>query len=407
MRSFPKSPSSDLVSEGGASHDGALSVARMNKTDLSQLATLIRQKRDELLAHWRQEVRLLPIAEHLDAPTLNNHIPDLLEELACELEAACDETLIEAHLKQNPVIHGLDRLRIGFDVEEVVTEYNVLRDAIQTLAERHDIGVQGGAARIVNRVLDRAIGLAVKTYATQKALEVQQRREEHLSFVVHDLKSPLNAMSMATSLLKRKFPDEVKDEEAVMMLDTIHRNAERLNALIGKVLHEEANLNTITSLRLQRRDIDLWALVEALINDLQPLAENSDTRLTNNIPKDLIVFADAHLLSQVFQNLLSNAIEYTPGGKILIGATRESGNDVVQCWVIDDGDGIPEERIDKVFERLETDPEKAGGTGLGLAIVKEVVEAHGGQVSVESKLKEGTTFRFTLPGKDPLSEEAH
>jgi signal transduction histidine kinase len=106
-------------------------------------------------------------------------------------------------------------------------------------------------------------------------------------------------------------------------------------------------------------------------------------------------------LEQVFQNLLSNAIEYTPGGKIMIGATTKSANDVVECWVIDDGAGIPEERIDKVFERLETDPEKAGGTGLGLAIVKEVVEAHGGQVTVESKLEEGTTFRFTLPGKLP------
>jgi len=74
----------------------------MNKTDLGQLAMLIRQKHDELLAHWRGEVRLLAIAEHLDVPTLDDHIPDLLEELACELEAACDETLIEAHLKQNP-----------------------------------------------------------------------------------------------------------------------------------------------------------------------------------------------------------------------------------------------------------------------------------------------------------------
>ncbi len=158
----------------------------MNESDLDQLATLIRQKRDELLAHWRGEVRRLPIAQHLDAPTLNDHIPDLLEELACELEASCDETLIEAHLKENPVIHGLERLRIGFDVEEVVAEYNVLRDAMQSLAERNGISLQGSAARIVNRVLDRAIGLAVKTYATQKALEVQQRREEHLSFVVHD-----------------------------------------------------------------------------------------------------------------------------------------------------------------------------------------------------------------------------
>ncbi len=378
----------------------------MNNQDLDYLATLIRERRDELLAHWREEVRLLPVAQHLDAPTLNDHIPDLLEELACELEASCDETLIEAYLKENPIIHGLDRLRIGFDVEEVVAEYNVLRDAIQTLTERYGRGLQGWAARIVNRVLDRAIGLAVKTYATQKALEVQQRREEHLSFVVHDLKTPLAAISLATSFLERKFPDEAKDEEAVITLNTMRRNAKRLSALIVKVLREEANLDTITSLQLQRREVELWVLVEGLINDLQPLIQNSNTSISNTISKDLIIFADPHLLTQVFQNLLSNAIEYTPGGKITIGARVISPDDVVECWVSDDGAGIPEDLIEKVFERLETDPEKKGGTGLGLAIVKEVVEAHRGQVTVESKLEEGATFRFTLPSKGPSGDEA-
>lgn len=383
----------------GASHNGNLRGNKMNTRDLEQLATLIRQKRDDLLTHWRKEVRRLPIAQHLDTPTLNDHIPDLLEELACELETSCDETLIDAHLKENPIIHGLERLRIGFDVEEVVAEYNVLRDAIQSLVERDGARLQGPAARIVNRVLDRAIGLAVKTYATQKAMEVQQRREEHLSFVVHDLKTPLAAMSMAALLLERKFPAEAKDEEVEIMLNTMHRNAERLHALILKVLSEEANLDTITSLQLQRREVDLWPLVEALIKDLQPLTENSGAWIKHTIPKDLIIFADPHLLGQVFQNLLSNAIEYTPGGEIVIGAKAIS--DAVECWVSDEGAGIPEDRIARVFERLETDPEKQGGTGLGLAIVKEVVEAHGGQVTVESKLKEGTTFRFTIPEKAP------
>lgn len=378
----------------------------MKNQDLDYLATLIRERRDDLLAHWREEVRLLPVAQNLDTPTLNDHIPDLLEELACELEASCDERLIEAYLKENPIIHGLDRLRIGFDVEEVVAEYNVLREAIQTLAERYGRGLQGQAARIVNRVLDRAIGLAVKTYATQKALEVQQRREEHLSFVVHDLKTPLAAISLATSLLERKFPDAAKDEEAVVTLNTMRRNAERLSALVVKVLREEANLDTVTSLQLQRREVELWVLIEGLINDLEPLIQNSNTSISNTISKDLIVFADPHLLTQVFQNLLSNAIDYTPGGKITIGARAISTDDLVECWVSDDGAGIPEELIEKVFERLETDPEKKGGTGLGLAIVKEVVEAHRGQVTVESKLEEGATFRFTLPGKGSLSDEA-
>jgi signal transduction histidine kinase len=103
----------------------------------------------------------------------------------------------------------------------------------------------------------------------------------------------------------------------------------------------------------------------------------------------------------VFQNLLSNAIEYTPGGEIMVLAREISAEGAVECLVSDEGAGIPEELIDKIFERLETDPEKEGGTGLGLAIVKEVVEAHGGQVTVQSRLKEGTTFRFTLPEKAP------
>lgn len=85
-----------------------------------------------------------------------------------------------------------------------------------------------------------------------------------------------------------------------MVLNTIHRNAKRLNALIVKVLHEEANLDTITSLQLQRREVDLWPLVEALVDDLQPLSAELRNRITNAIPKDLIVFADAHRLSQVF-----------------------------------------------------------------------------------------------------------
>jgi RsbT co-antagonist protein rsbRD N-terminal domain len=96
---------------------------------LYELATLIRRERDALLAGWRHEVRQLSVAHNLDVPTLNDHIPDLLEELACELEACSEDSMIEG-LKENPVTHGLDRLRLGFDVEEVVAEYNALRGTV-------------------------------------------------------------------------------------------------------------------------------------------------------------------------------------------------------------------------------------------------------------------------------------
>jgi signal transduction histidine kinase len=368
----------------------------LSTDNLHILAALIRRERDTLLAEWRQEVRQLSVAHQLDVPTLNDHIPDLLEELAYELEASSDESMI-GELKKTSVIHGLDRLRIGFDVEEVVAEYNALRGVIQDLIERHGLRLGGSVNRTINRVIDMSIGLAVKTYATQKALEIQQRREEHLAFVAHDLRSPLAAIAMAAKLLERTVPDVVKDKQAAMLLGTMHRNVNRLNLLVVKVVEEDANLKAKVNQKVERREVKLKALVEVLVSDLSPLAAASNLTLINTVPEELAAFADAGMLTLIFQNLISNAIDYTPNGEVSIGARKIEESAAIECWVSDNGAGIPADRLEKVFDKLETDPNKKSGIGLGLAIVKQFVEAHGGQVVVESELGRGSTFRFTIP----------
>lgn len=373
----------------------------MSTENLDALASLIRGEHDILLAEWRQEVRQLSVAHNLDVPTLNDHIPDLLEELACALEACSDGSMIKG-LKDNPITHGLDRLRLGFDVEEVVAEYNALRSVIQDLVERHDLRLRGAVNRTINRVIDVSIGLAVKTYAAQKALEIQQRREEHLAFVAHDLRTPLAAIATAAQLLERAVPEVIRDERAATLLETMHRNLGRLNSLVVKVVQEEANLKTKLNERAERREVNLRSLVEVLANDLAPLAAASNLHLINNVPAELTAFADANMLSLIFQNLISNAINYTPGGEVLIGAERNKESTSVDCWVSDSGAGISADRLEKVFDKLETDPDKKSGMGLGLAIVKQFVEAHGGRVSVDSKPGEGSTFRFTIPGQESL-----
>ncbi len=370
----------------------------MSSEKLDALAALIRQERDTLLAEWRQEVRQLSVAHNLDVPTLNDHIPDLLEELACELEVCSDGSMIEG-LKENPITHGLDRLRLGFDVEEVVAEYNALRGVIQDLIERHDLRLRGVVNRTINRVIDVSIGLAVKTYATQKALEIQQRREDHLTFVAHDLRSPLSAIAMAAKLLETTVPAVGKDERAAMLLETMHRNVTHLNSLVVKVVQEEANLKAQVNEKVERQEVKLRALVGVLVSDLSPLAAASNLSLTNEVPEELTAFADANMLTLIFQNLISNAIDYTPNGDVTIGAKKIKESAALECWVSDSGAGIPADRLDKVFDKLETDPDKKSGMGLGLAIVKQFVEAHGGQVAVESELGQGSTFRFTIPYK--------
>jgi len=176
----------------------------------------------------------------------------------------------------------------------------------------------------------------------------------------------------------------------------LRRNIGRLDALIKRVLQEEGNLQLDDSPKVEKREFDLWSLVESIIQDLYPIATDVHTTLVNNVPNDMTIYADARLLGQVFQNLISNALKFTPNGRVIVGA--QGANGFAQCWVEDTGAGIDAERRDKIFEKLETDqqPDKRG-VGLGLAIVKQVVELHGGTVAVESRVGEGSTFTFEIP----------
>jgi two-component system, OmpR family, phosphate regulon sensor histidine kinase PhoR len=375
----------------------------MTINDLNKLATLIKQERHVLLSRWRQQVQQLPSARQLDIPTLNDHIPGLLDELATALQSKSDQTIPEALLEASPPAHGLQRLENAFDIEEVVAEYNILRGCVHDLADENGLNLQGKPFHIINRVLDHAIGLALQTYATERALDVQRRREEYLAFVAHDLRTPLNAISLAGRVLELKLPAQGASAETAQMLKALRRNVQQLEGLVGKVLEENTSLHTEIGIKLERRELDLWPLVEALIHDLHPVAGTASSQLVNKVPDDLVVYADASLLRRVFQNLIANAIRYTPRGEVIIGARELGAERAIECWVSDNGAGIPEELLEKVFDKGEADPEIAGGSGLGLAIVKTFTEAHGGTVTVESKEGIGSTFRFSLPAKTQAS----
>jgi len=370
----------------------AVHAGRMTVENLQQLAVLVQQDKQRLLAAWRQQVRQLPSARHLDEPTLRDHIPSLLDELVECLRRESNQTIAETLISGSPPLHGLERFENGFDIVEVVAEYNILRGCIHAHAEAHELALNGKAFHILNRVLDEAIGLAVQTFATQQALEVQRRRDEYLAFITHDLRTPLSAVSMATRVLEMR-PNDI---DTGPMLRTLRRNLRHLETLVDRVLKESAHIQDDANVRLERRLIDLWPLVEGLIHDLEPVAGTSTTRLVNAVPAELVAYADASLIRRVLQNLIANAITFTPRGEVTIGARAVEPEGSVECWVQDNGSGIPAELLDHVFDKLTSGREE-GGTGLGLAIVKSFVEAHGGTVSVDSMPGQGALFRFTLP----------
>src|SRR5215472_6077605 len=215
--------------------------------DLHKLADLLRGHRAELLATWRREVRRLPAARDLDVPTLNDHIPDVLEELAGALISGETQSVMDLQLEHSPKVHGTERFRAGFDIVEVVAEYNIIQELVQTLADENAVDCSGDVSRIMNRVFDRAIAAAVDTFARQKTLEVQQRREEHLAFIMHDLKTPLAAMRTARILLQRNLPESAQSGVVGNMLELIERNAARVDALLKVATQEQYNIAVSTS----------------------------------------------------------------------------------------------------------------------------------------------------------------
>jgi len=373
----------------------------MRNQNLTRWAEVLQRQRDDLMLRWRNKVQQATRARNLDALSASDHVAAVLDDVAAALLKGQKKSLAALSVDTATEIHGIERLREGFNLIDIVADYNALREAIQEFADSNHITITGRVRAILDRVLDKTIAVAAQTYSEQKALEIQKQREEHLSFIVHDLKTPLSAVSTAAKILDSILPDEDKNERVTTMLQIVERNTQRLNALISRVIQEETSLEragpeSAFPTKVEKRDLDLWPLIEALIHDLQPLTEPKGIRIRNDVPSNRVIFADPVLISRVFQNLLSNAIEYTSDGEIIVGAAGDEGQDI-RCWVRDCGKGIPEDRLSKVFDKLETDPQRRGGDGLGLAIVKQVIEAHGGTISVTSKLGEGSRFEFVLP----------
>ena len=358
-------------------------------------AEILDSRREQVLAEWRKRLRTIERAESLDNPTLNDHIPSLLDVISLSLRQQRAVLPDEMNMSVSKG-HGLQRWWIGLDIVEVVAGYNALRAALLDFYESQHLSLAGNSGHIVNEVIDTAVALAMKSYADEKVAELQRFRSERLSFVTHDLKTPLSAIHAAAHVLETRI-NSLDENTQRKMLGVIQRNITRMDMLITKVLQEERTTEINAS--LESREIDLWPLIHSLIRDMLPLAEGDGTAIQNLVAEDVVVFADPRVLTQIFQNLLSNAIKYTHAGEIAVTA-EVLDNGIVECVISDNGEGIPEERLGMIFDKFESDPAHEG-TGLGLAIVKQAVEAHGGHITVESRVGEGTSFRFTLPGVSP------
>jgi signal transduction histidine kinase len=250
---------------------------------------------------------------------------------------------------------------------------------------------------IANEVGRRA-ALAVDHAILYRAAEQAARmREEMVAVVSHDLKNPLATIQMAVSLLLEDLvPDDTAHQLARQQLDAIHRTAERMYRLVHDLLDVAAI--EAGQLPVTKSPLSADALVTDALELLRPLAAAKGIALVGDVPPGLpTVAADRERVLQVFSNLGGNAVKFTPrDGRVEIRAT---GRDrAVEFIVRDTGSGIRPEDLPHVFERFwQARKRERAGVGLGLAIVKGIIEAHGGEIHVDSEPGQGSRFAFTLP----------
>jgi two-component system phosphate regulon sensor histidine kinase PhoR len=250
-------------------------------------------------------------------------------------------------------------------------------------------------------------GVVAVLHDITREKEIQQTKNDFVNHVCHELKTPLASISAYSEMLA---DGEAKNEQTRNeFISVIQQQAQRLNRLIEDVL----NIARIESglIKVDKKPVSLTILIEEQLQMIKSYAEEKNISIQdfgqNRVVFDQ-VYADRDMLSQVIVNLLSNAVKYTPsGGSIKIDVEVDEIENVARVSVADTGVGIPENEIERVFDkfyRADINKHQAKGTGLGLNLVKQIVEkAHDGRVFVSSIQGQGSTFGFELP----LAKQRH
>jgi len=241
------------------------------------------------------------------------------------------------------------------------------------------------------------IGCILIAHDVTGRYELDESRREFVANVSHELRTPLTSIKGATETILSD--GEMDTEMREYFLDMILSESDRMTRIVSDLLVLSRLDNKRT--KWQVESFSVGAAVKRLVEVMRTDLEGHGHTIVTDIPEDLPeITGDRQRLEQVFVNILSNAIKYTPdGGQIAV--RMQPDKDCVVTTIADTGQGIPEKDMDHLFERFyrveKSRTSDAGGTGLGLAIAKELVEAHGGKISIYSKLGEGTMVRIELP----------
>ncbi len=314
--------------------------------------------------------------------------------------ASATENIAEGDLSQTVKIRSRDEIGdLARAFNQMILQLKDSRNGLENKVEERtrqlaeNITELNNARTVTLKMLENLQSAKVELERVNLELrEADEARMKFIGMASHELKTPLTAIKANIDFILSEKGGKVPDDLRSQLL-TIQRNTKRIQETMDHML----DLTRIKSghLLIKQAPIPLFEAVEEYIHEIKPVDKKLNIQV--DVPKHLLVYADRNRLHDIFINLLSNAFKFTPEGGTVSIIARQKNGDILHK-IRDTGVGIPEDKHQKIFQEFyQAEGGKYGGTGLGLSIAKRMIEAHGGNIWVESSPGRGSAFFFTLP----------
>jgi signal transduction histidine kinase len=348
------------------------------------LHTLLSSHSDELLQRWAQ-ANASDSASQVTRVELIDRMPHFIDELITALHPSALPLPDAASPSAGE--HGQQRLRLGFDVGEVVREYGKLHLTILQLAAENQVLIAVEESQILTAAINRGTSDAVTEYVSQRDAELQRQSAEHLGFIAHELRNPLGTAKIAYTVLRGKYPiDEVRS--AILL----ERSLSRLGTMIDNAL---AHARLKVGAPARGEQVRLADLVNEVADDAAIEAEAKEIETHVNV-EPVTLRADPRLLGSAISNLVHNAIKFShPGTTVAIRGWQHQDRIIIE---VEDGcGGLPPGKTEELFSPFVQKSADRTGFGLGLAIARQAAESHNGTIKVRNVTGKGCVFTIDLP----------
>ncbi len=369
------------------------SAHETEQSERRAIADAIEANRTEIVRRWLERVRADFVGRDISRSQLRNAIGSYLTGLARAMRNPQTIDTARAELWAEVAReHAETRVRLGFDVDQLVHEFILLRGVLSAVLREVGVRPDDLQWEMLTDLIEAAIANSVRRYAEGRDEEAHRQEAQNLAFVTHELRSPLSAAMAATAQLRRSAASGAPPSDRMLAL--VERSHTRLMTLIDRVLLVERL--EAGEAQVQLADVTLDEILEPVLATARPLAEAKGLTLEARYDARLAVRVDPRLVTSAAQNLIDNAVKYTDAGSIEVAVTADGAE-----WHLDVHDhcaGLSAEELSVIFEPFRRGRSQKPGTGLGLAIARRAVDAQGGTITAQSPPGEaGCHFRLTMP----------